>query len=275
MKLRIYRNLQTLKERPFTFFITGIMLFLLALMLMGPFFSRYSPMASHLEHALSAPSQMFFLGTDSNGRDILAQILYGARISLLISLTVVLNCLTIGILVGFFAGFYGGKVDRVFLFVADVFQAFPGILLAIFIAAFLKPSIMNLILLLSFVGWVSYARVVRAVVTEMKTREFILAAHALGASLPRLLSKHFLPNMLGPLVVQASFGMAGVILAESTLSFLGLGLPENVPSLGKLMDNGVNLLLVAPHVALFPGLVIMLFVLFFNLTGDWLREKFG
>jgi peptide/nickel transport system permease protein len=199
--------------------------------------------------------------------------LFGARISFVISLVVVTLCLFTGLVAGFLAGYFGGLIDRVFLFVSDLFQAFPGILLAIAIAAFLPASVLNLILLLSFVGWVSYFRVIRAQVIEMKRREFILAGQALGMRKRRLLFYHFLPNMAGPIIVQASFGMAGVILSESTLSFLGLGLPENVPSLGKLMDSGVNLLLIAPHVSIFPGLIIMAFVLFFNLMGDRLRAK--
>lgn len=238
-----------------------------------PFFAPYPPLESHLEDALNLPNLTYLLGTDSNGRDILSQIFFGARISLSISFLVVLNCLLTGIVIGFFAGYYGGVVDRMFLIVSDVFQAFPGILLAIAVAAFIEANFFNLVVLLSFVGWVSYARVVRAQVLEMKTREFILAGKSIGVGTIRLLFRHFIPNMMGPLIVQASFGMAGVILAESTLSFLGIGLPANVPSLGKLMDSGVSLLLVAPHVSIFPGFVIMGFVLLFNICGEWLRDR--
>jgi len=243
------------------------------LIILGPLLAPYNPFNSNLEQMLLPPDSQHLLGTDANGKDVLSLILYGARLSLLISISVVSACLFIGIIVGYAAGFLGGIVDRSFLFVADVFQAFPGILLAIAVAAFIQPSVMNLILLLSFVGWVSYARVVRAQVLELKSREFVMAGNALGLSRMRLLWKHLLPNMAGPIIVQASFGMAGVILAESSLSFLGLGLPADTPSLGKLLDSGVNLLLVAPHVSIFPGAVIMIFVLSFNLIGDYLREK--
>lgn len=249
-----------------------IVLAVFVLFMIGPYLAPHSPSASHLENTLMTPNLHYWLGTDGNGRDIFSQVLYGARLSLLISLSVVLCCLVLGILFGFVAGYFGRFYDRVFLFVSDVFQAFPGILLAIAVAAFVPPSLLNLILLLSFVGWVSYARVVRAQVLELRSREFVLAGNALGLSWPRLLLKHFLPNMAGPLVVQASFGMAGVILAESALSFLGLGLPADVSSLGKMLDSGVNLLLVAPHVSIVPGAVIMFFVLAFNLIGDQLRE---
>lgn len=249
------------------------MVLFVTLILAAPYFAVHNPMQSHLQNILSVPNFTHWLGTDANGRDIFSQVLFGARTSFLISVVVVVVSLFTGLVFGFLAGYFGGVIERVFLFVADVFQAFPGILLAIAIAAFLPASVINLILLLSFVGWVSYFRVIRAQVIEMKRREFIMAGLALGIRKRRLLFRHFLPNMAGPIIVQASFGMAGVILAESTLSFLGLGLPENVPSLGKLLDSGVNLLLIAPHVSIFPGLVIMVFVLFFNLMGDRLRER--
>ncbi len=252
-----------------------LILAILVLMVAGPKLAPFDPHVSHLEETLRLPGAKYFFGTDGNGKDILSQILFGARLSLFISVTVVGVCLIFGILFGFCAAYFGGICDRIFLFVADIFQAFPGILLAIAVAAFIPPSVFNLILLLSFVGWVSYARVVRAQVLELKEREFVLAGRALGVSKRRLLVLHLLPNMAGPLIVQASFGMAGVILAESTLSFLGLGLPASVTSLGKLLDSGVNLLLVAPHVSIFPGAVIMLFVLSFNLVGDRLRKTVG
>lgn len=253
--------------------ILGLVFFVIFSVAILPFFAPFQPSASSLTETLQIPSLQHFLGTDSNGRDIFSQILYGARLSLGLSLVVVFNCVFLGTLAGFTAGYFSGISDRIFLFLADIFQAFPGILLAIAVAAFIPPSIFNLILLLSFVGWVSYARVVRAQVLELKTREFIVAGRALGVPLPQLLWRHFLPNMAGPLIVQASFGMAGIILAESTLSFLGLGLPLHLSSLGRLLDSGVNLLLVAPYVSLFPGFVIMLFVLLFNLVGEKLRDR--
>lgn len=248
--------------------------FVFFIILTGPLLAPGDPFVSHLEQALLPPGNGHLLGTDANGKDILSLILYGSRLSLMISLSVVALCVFLGIIFGSLAGYFGGLVDRSFLFVADVFQAFPGILLAIAVAAFIPPGVINLILLLSFVGWVSYARVVRAQVLELKSQEYVLAGRALGVGGPRLLFRHLLPNMAGPLIVQASFGMAGVVLAESSLSFLGLGLPADVPSLGKMLDSGVNLLIVAPHVSIFPGAVIMFFVLSFNLIGDYLRERF-
>lgn len=245
------------------------LLFLLAL----SYFTPYNPFAVDLEKSLLQPSRVHFFGTDANGRDIFSQILYGMRYSLFVGISVVSVCLIIGSFIGFLAGYYSGLVDHIFVFVSDILQSLPGLLLAIAIAAFVPPSLFNLIVILSLVGWVSYARLVRSQVLELKNREFILAAKSLGVPLPRLLWKHFLPNLSQLLVVQASFGIAGVILAESTLSFLGLGLPIHLPSLGKMLDSGVNLLLIAPHVSLFPGLVIMMLILFFNFVGEKLRRE--
>lgn len=253
--------------------ILGLVFMIIILVIIMPFFAPFQPSASSLTETLQGPNASHFLGTDGNGRDIFSQILYGARLSLGLSLIIVFNCVFLGTLGGFAAGYFSGITDRIFLFLADIFQAFPGILLAIAVAAFIPPSVFNLILLLSFVGWVSYARVVRAQVMELKNHEFIMAGHAIGVTLPNLLWRHFLPNMAGPLIVQASFGMAGIILAESTLSFLGLGLPLHLSSLGRLLDSGVNLLLVAPYVSLFPGFVIMVFVLLFNIVGEKLRDR--
>lgn len=261
-------------SKPFLEFSTLLyFMIVMAAVLTAPFLISDESLGSNLPESLLKPSLSHWFGTDSNGRDIFGLIVMGARTSLIISMTVVLISLGLGIIFGFFAAYFSGFVDKIFIFIADVLQAFPGILLAITIAAFVRPGARNLILLLSFTGWVSYARVVRAQIFEIKSREFILACEAIGVSKRSLLFRHILPNIAGPLIVQASFGMAGVILAESSLSFLGLGLPTDVPSLGKLLDSGVNLLLVAPHVSLFPGAVIMLFVLGFNLLGDALRNR--
>lgn len=254
------------------FFAVSLLL-LLIIVVLGPSLAPFDPFTSQLEKTLLPPGSEHLLGTDANGKDIFSLILYSARLSLFISICVVASCVSVGVFFGYLSGYFGGITDRVFLCVADVFQAFPGILLAIAVAAFIPPGLFNLILLLAFVGWVGYARVVRAQVLELKNREFVMAGRALGVTGVRLLWRHLLPNMAGPLIVQASFGMAGVILAESSLSFLGLGLPADTPSLGKMLDSGVNLLLIAPHVSIFPGAAIMLFVLIFNLVGDALRDR--
>lgn len=248
---------------------------LIIIAIIGPSFTSYNPIQSDLVHEMQKPSTIHLLGTDEDGRDIFARILFGARISLGIGIIVVLFNSLIGVIIGFLAAYKGKWWDKTFLAVADVFQAFPGILLAILIAAFLKPSILNVIFLLTFVGWVSYARVARAQILTLKKREFVLASQAIGVPLWRVFTSHILPNIAGPLLVQASFGMAGVILIESTLSFLGLGTPVTIPSWGRMLDTGSSVLLVAPHVSIFPGLAIMFSVLTFNLIGDRLRDKFA
>lgn len=256
--------------------IPTYLFFLLVFMaLIGPFVAPYNPSAYDLKIEMQGPSEKHWMGVDENGRDILTRIFYGARVSLGIGIVVVSLCVSLGVTIGFLAAYFGGWFEKIFLIVTDIFQAFPGILLAIAVAAFLPPSILNVILLLSFVGWVSYARVTRAQVLTVKQREYVQAAHSLGVPVWRLFAKHIVPNIAGPLLVQAAFGMAGVILIESTLSFLGLGIPVSVPSWGRMLDSGSSLLLVAPHISIFPGLAIMLAVLTFNLLGDQLRDKFS
>lgn len=255
-----------------------LLVLLLTVMLMGALFGPWlapaDPYQNDLQHELQPPSLDHLLGTDENGRDLLSRLLVGAGLSLGIAVAVSLSCLTLGLVIGFLAAHVGGWFERVFLFVSDVFQAFPGILLAIAVAAFLPPGLLNIIFLLSFVGWVSYARVTRAQVLSLKKREFIEATRANGVPLWRVFALHVLPNIMGPLIVQVAFGMAGVILIESTLSFLGLGLPLTMPTWGRMLDAGSALLLVAPHISIFPGLAIMLAVLTFNFLGDALRERY-
>ena len=239
----------------------------------APWFSPHDPDSYHIEKSFAGPSYEYPLGNDANGRDILSRVIYGARISLGIAISVVSVSLVFGTLVGLIAGFFGGIVDRIFIFVSDVFLAFPGFLFAIAIAAFLQPSISNVIFILCLKGWVSYARLVRGQTLALKGRAFIAAGKALGMGLPRLFAKHLLPNMMGPIVVNASFGMAGVIMIESSLSFLGLGVPSGTPSWGAMLDQGTRFLLVAPHLSIYPGIAIALIVLAFNFVGDALRDK--
>lgn len=241
--------------------------------LMGPFFAPYSPDVSVLTDSLQKPSWQHWLGTDENGRDILSRLMHGGRISLSLSLSVVLLASSIGTMAGFFAAYCGGWVDRFFLMVSDIVQAFPSLLLAIGIAAFLPPSFLNVLLLLVLTGWVGYARVVRAQVLALREKEYVQAAVSLGVSLPRQFLIHFIPNLAGPLLVQIVFGLAGVMLTESTLSFLGLGLPLTYPTWGRMLDGGSQLILVAPYVSFFPGMAIFVSILTFNLLGDALRDQ--
>lgn len=252
-----------------------LLLFLALIALIGPWLAPQDPFAYSLKDEMTAPNSTYLFGTDENGRDILSRLFYGARYSLGISIAVIFLCLSIGLIIGFLAAYLGSWFEKAFLLVSDVFQAFPGILLAIAVAAFMPPGVWNMIFLLSLVGWVSFARVTRAQVLSIKKKEYLEATRALGLPLHKIFLKHALPNIAGPLMVQATFGMAGVILTESTLSFLGLGLPVSIPSWGRMLDSGSSLLLVAPHISIFPGLMILLSVLTFNLLGDQLRDRFS
>ena len=219
------------------------------------------------------PSSKNLLGRDDLGRDVLSRIVHGARISMRVGVTVVLISALIGTLIGAVSGFYGGWIDR-FLsgFLFNVFMSFPSLLLAIAMVAFLGPSLNNLILALSVIGWVGYARLIRGQVLKVREYDFVTAARALGASDWRLIVRHILPNAIQPLIVQASLGMAGAVLSEASLSFLGLGVPPPTPSWGAMLNDARSYLTIAPHLLLFPGIAVMLTVLAFNFVGDGLRE---
>jgi peptide/nickel transport system permease protein len=199
-------------------------------------------------------------------------VVYGARVSLLVGVTVAGVSACIGLAVGALAGYAGGRTDELIMRVIDVLLAFPGILLAIALSAVLGPSLRNVLLALCVIGWTGYARLVRAEVQAWRTREFVSAAVALGAAPLRVVRLHIMPHLLTPLLVQATFGVAGAIVAEASLSFLGLGVQPPTPSWGAMVNEGRSFLLVAPHVALFPGLAIMLTVFGLHFLGDGLRD---
>jgi peptide/nickel transport system permease protein len=239
----------------------------------APWLAPQDPAHIALPDRLAAPSAAHLLGTDELGRDMLSRTLYGARISMLVGTCVVAASLTLGLIVGCIAGYYGGRVDRfVNIVVMNAFLSFPGILLAIAFVAFLGPGLWNVIFALAIGGWVGYARLVRAQVLATREREFVEAARALGASDWRVITRHVLPNMIQPVIVQAAIGMAGAILAEATMSFLGLGVPPPTPSWGAMLNDGRAHLFDAPHVVLVPTAAVMLAVLAFNFIGDALRD---
>ena len=242
--------------------------------LTAPWIAPYNPASIDLIHRLEGPSVAHWAGTDELGRDTLARLLWGARLSLAVSVTVVALSSALGLAIGGLAGYVGGWVDTALTtFVMNTFQALPGILLAIAFAAFLGPGFTNLVLALAIGGWAGYARLVRAQVMSVREREYIDAARALGASPLRIFFRHILPNIVQPLLVQAAIGMAGVILAEATLSFLGLGIPAPAPSWGSMINDARLHLFDSPHLVLFPAVAVAGAVLGFNFLGDALRDQ--
>lgn len=240
----------------------------------APWLAPASPVAIDLPHRLEGTSMAHWLGTDELGRDTLSRLLWGARLSLLVSVSVVAISLALGVAVGGVAGYLGGCVDTVLTVIGmNTFLALPGILLAIAFAAFLGSGLQNLILALAVGGWAGYARLVRAQVMAVKEREFIEATRALGASSWRIFFRHILPNILQPLLVQSAISMGGVILAEATLSFLGLGVPAPAPSWGSMLNDARSHLFDSPHLVIFPAMAIALAVLSFNFLGDALRDS--
>ena len=241
--------------------------------LFAPWIAPQDPAYINLPARLMGPSASHWLGTDELGRDVLSRIIYGARISMLVGGSVVAVSLTLGLIFGSLAGYYGGVTDRVLnVVVMNAFMSFPGILLAIAFVAFLGPGIFNLIFALSLGGWVGYARLVRAQVLAVREREFVEAARALGASDLRIVVRHIWPNIIQPIIVQAAIGMAGAILAEATMSFLGLGVPPPTASWGTMLNDARSHLFDSPHLVLFPAVAVMLAVLSFNFIGDGLRD---
>jgi peptide/nickel transport system permease protein len=255
--------------------IVGVVLVVIFVIfaLFAPWIAPQDPSGIALATRLSPPSLAHPCGTDELGRDILSRLIYGARISMLVGSSVVLGALFLGLVIGSIAGYYGGKVDRfVNVILMNAFLSFPGILIAISFVAFRGPGIFNLILALCLGGWVGYARLVRAQVLAAREREYVEAARALGASDWRIITRHILPNIIQPVIVQAAIGMAGAVLAEATMSFLGLGVPPPTASWGSMLNDGRAHLFDAPHLVLFPAAAVMLAVLSFNFIGDALRD---
>jgi peptide/nickel transport system permease protein len=240
--------------------------------LLGPLLPL-APDRVDLARILALPSPSLPLGADDLGRPVLDRLLAGARTSFVVGVGVVGASALLGAVLGGIAGYRGGWLDLVIVRVIDVFLAFPGILLAIALAGILGPGLGNVIVALSVVGWVGYARLARAQVLSLKTREHVLAARALGVRPPHILLRHLLPLALAPLIVEATFGVAAAVIAEAGLSFLGLGVQPPSASWGSMIRDGVAYMLVAPHLVLAPGLAVMTLVLAVNLLGDRLRDR--
>lgn len=255
------------------FLIGACCIFLLLFIgIFAPLLAPENPNHISIERELCAPSLTHWLGCDSNGADILSILIYGTRVSLEIGVSVTFVCAIIGLILGSIAAWSGGWRDSLLMRLIDIIFAFPGIILAIAIASALGPSKINLVICLSLTGWAGYARLVRGEVLAVKNLEYVEAARSLGFGPWRILVFHIWPNIFSPLLVTATFGLAGTILAEASLSFLGIGVPPETPSWGSLLSFGKDVILEAPHVSTFPGLAIMFAVLSFHLLGEGLRR---
>ena len=238
----------------------------------APVLAPHNPYSQSLAEGLSTPSSSHLMGQDKLGRDIFSRVIYGARVSVMVGVITVLVSSVIGILLGALAGYFGGVIDELIMRLVDILLAFPGILLAIAIMSVLGPSLANVILALCLIGWVGYARLVRGEVMALREREYVTAAQAQGVGSKRIILRHILPNIMSPVIVQATFGLAGAIIAEAGLSFLGLGTQPPNPSWGGMLNEGRQFILVASHLSIFPGIAIMITVLGLNFLGDGLRD---
>jgi len=250
-----------------------LLILLLFAALLGPWLVRRDPFAQDLNNRLALPSKEYWLGTDELGRCIFTRLLVGTRYSLLIGVTVVSINAFVGTLVGLFSGYSRRSIDAAVMGLIDILMAFPGTILTLAVAGILGPGLLNMIVALTLLGWVNYARFIRGMVLSLKEEEFIENARMLGLGHGTILFRHIFPHCLGPLLVYASMNMAGVILMAAGLSFLGLGVQEPRPEWGAMLNKGKNFLRTAPHLAIFPGLAIMLTTLAFNLLGDGLRDR--
>ncbi len=250
----------------------AIILLLILTAALAPWLAPRSVSDQDLSSRLSPPSTENLLGCDELGRDILSRLVHGSRISLKVALWVVLISGSLGLVIGMISGYFGGLVDELLMRLIDILLAFPGILLAIAMVAVLGPGLNHVIIALCLIGWVGYARLARGQTLQVKELDFVTATRAQGSGPLRLIFRHVAPNIIGPVIVQATLGMAGAILAEAGLSFLGLGVVPPQPSWGSMLNTGCSHLSTAPHLTLIPGLAIMLVVLGFNFLGDGLRD---
>jgi peptide/nickel transport system permease protein len=252
----------------------AILTLLVVTALLAPLLAPHDPTRQNLDNDLRSYSTENPLGTDKLGRDILSRVLYGGRISLLVGATTVVISLAIGLAIGSLSGYFGGWTDQLLMRLVDILMAFPGILLAIAFTAVLGPGLDHVILALCLIGWTSYARLVRGEILALREREFVQAARALGCKPARIIARHLLPNLLPPVLIQATFGLAAAIIAEGSLSFLGLGVEPPTPSWGSMLNDGRQFLLVAPNLTTYPGIAIMITVFGLNLVGDGLQDRF-
>jgi peptide/nickel transport system permease protein len=255
-------------------FTSGLILTvaLIVVALAAPLLAPFDPNQQDTARRLEAPSHEHLLGLDDLGRDVLSRIIVGARVSLRVGFSVVILASIVGITLGAMAGYFGGWMDTIIMRITDILLAFPGILLAIAMVAVLGPSLNNVVLALATIGWVGYARLVRGQVLKVREMDYVVAAKALGARSPRVIALHVLPNVINPVIVMATLGLAGAILSEASLSFLGLGVQPPTPSWGAMLTSGRRYLGIANHLAIWPGVAIMLAVMGLNFLGDGLID---
>lgn len=249
-----------------------IVAFLFVLAILAPLIAPYAPDAIDRYQILSPPDSRHLLGTDDIGRDVFSRMLYGARVSLSVGFAAVGLSTVLGIFFGCLAGYYGGYTDRVIMRFVDIMLSIPGFFLILAVIAFLEPGIMNIMIVIGLTSWMGVARLVRAEFLSLKNREYVLACRSLGASDGRIIIRHMLPNSLAPVIVTAVLGIAGAVLLESSLSFLGLGVQPPTPSWGNILTIGKDNLEIAWWLSVFPGLAILITVLGYNLLGEGLRD---
>lgn len=247
-------------------------LFFIVIAIIGPFFTPFEPNAPNVMNKLQPPSADHWFGTDHQGRDIFSRIIHGMSLTLFVGFASVFLGSTVGVLIGLLSGYYGGRIDSIIMRIMDVLLAFPGILLALAIVSVLGGSLTNVIIAVAIFSIPVFARIVRASTMEIKKVEYIDAIKALGASDFTIITKHILPNIMSPIIVQATLNIATAILSASGLSFLGMGAQPPTPEWGAMLSDGRNYMYDAPHVGLFPGLAIIIVVLAFNVMGDGLRD---
>jgi len=249
-----------------------IIVALFVLSLSASFITPYDPDAIDAWHVLLPPSSAHWFGTDELGRDVFTRVIFGARVSLKVGFVAVGIAVLIGTVVGLFAGFYGGWLEALLMRLVDIMLCFPTFFLILAVIAMLEPSIWYIMVIIGLTGWMGVARLVRAEVLSLKSRDFVLAARVLGASDLRIIFRHILPNALSPVLVSATLGVAGAILTESALSFLGIGVQPPTPSWGNILTSGKDYIEFAWWLSLFPGVAILVTVLSYNLVGEGIRD---
>jgi peptide/nickel transport system permease protein len=246
--------------------------FLILLAIFAPLVAPHDPTEVHTRLRGAPPSAEFPLGNDSIGRDVLSRLIFGSRVALIVGFGAITIAVTIGVAIGATAGFFGGRLDQVLSRIIDTLMAFPTLALLITLNAVLGGSLLTVVVIIGMTQWAAYARVSRAEVLSLREREFVAAARGIGATNSRIIAQHVLPNMVGPLIVLASLDIGGIIILESALSFLGLGVKPPTPSWGGMLADGRAFIRTYPHIAIVPGLAITTSVLAFNLVGDGLRD---